>query len=83
MWTSIIRSVIYLAALAFMMWILAVILGMVVPIGSAGPYASDPAVVAVKGYFDALTLENLTVLAGLSAAVYLFGRAVVERKMAR
>ena len=80
MWTAIIRAGIYLAAITFMMWILVMVLGELVPIAVAGPYAGNPDVQTIKGYFDAMTLENLTALGGLATAAYLFGRAVVERR---
>lgn len=83
MWTAIIKSAIYLAAITFLMWVLAQVLGMVVPIATAGPYASNPTVQTIKGYFDAMTVENLTALGGLSVGAYLLGRAVVERRIVR
>ena len=80
MWTSVIRAAVYLAAIAFMMWVLYVILGQMVPVAMAGPFADNADVQTIKGFFDAMTLENLTALAGLATAAYLFGRAVVERR---
>ena len=80
MWTSIARGAVYLAALAFGMWMLTVILGEMVPIAMAGPFAGNADVQTIKAFFDAMTLENLTALAGLATAAYLFGRAVVERR---
>lgn len=72
---------IYLAALAFLMWILTQMLNPVVSMAMSGPHASDPAVERIGGYFQALTLDNLTLLAGLAVGIYVLGRAAVERQL--
>lgn len=81
MWTAWVRGVVYLVALAFMMWILTQMLDPILAMAMSGPHSSDPAVERVGGYFQALTLDNLTLLAGLAVAIYILGRAAVERQL--
>lgn len=81
MWTAWVRAGGAMAVLSFLMWLTVQILGQMVTTATAGQYSSAPEVTRVAGYFNALTVDNLTLIAGLSVAVYLLGRAAVERQL--
>jgi hypothetical protein len=81
MWVSIARGGMGLFILVFLMWVLRTVLDAVVPHATAGEYADAASVTRIAGYFSALTLENLTLIAALAVGVYLLGRATVERRV--
>ena len=81
MWTAFIRSVIGLAGLSFLMFILVQILNPILSIATSGPSADAPSVVRVGSYFQALTLDNLTLLAALAVGIALLGAAATERRL--
>lgn len=81
MWAAFARSGIYLAALTFMMWVTAQIIAPIVDMAKGGPHSGAPSVSRVGGYFDALTVDNLVLLAALAVGIYLLGRAAVERQL--
>lgn len=80
MWTSTVRASIAFAALGFMMWVLAQIVAPIVDIATTGPNANADSVATAGQWFNALSVSNLTLLAGLAVAIYWVGRAVVERR---
>lgn len=81
MWTAIIRAAIALVVVTFLAWLTPVILDPMLEIGMAGDYATASEVVRVHGYLTALTEANLTVIGALAVAVFLVGRAAVERRL--
>jgi hypothetical protein len=82
MWVSLARGGgLSLAALAFMMWILRKILDPVIDMATSGPHAGHSTVQRISTYFAAMTLENLTLIAGLGVGLYLLGRAASERRV--
>lgn len=81
MWASIARGGLGFAVLAFLMWVLREALDLITAEATAGSYGDPAEVQRVAGYFNALTLDNLTLLAAVAVATYLLGRAVVERRL--
>jgi len=81
MWTAIIRGAIALVVVTFIAFLTPVILGPMLEIGMAGDYSSASEVVRVHGYLTALTEANLTLIGALAVAVFLVGRAAVERRL--
>lgn len=81
MWVSIARAGVYLVALPFLMWVLYWILDPILGFANSGPHANASSVQRVGGYFGAMTLENLVLLALIAIGVYLLGRAAVERQV--
>lgn len=82
MWASIIRGVLALGFLAFLMFILVV--GIIDPItqfAMAGPQSDAESAQRLASYFNAMTVNNLTLIGGLAVAIYLIGRAVVEQQL--
>lgn len=83
MWTAFIKAGAGFAVLTFMMWLLVTILDPIMGFAAAGPHADAESVVRIKSYFDAMTLDNLTLLGGLATGIYLLGRSAVERQLGR
>lgn len=81
MWTAIIRAAIGLVVVTFLAFLTPVVLDPMLDIAMAGEYASNSHVVNVNGYFNALTEANLTLIGALAVAVFLIGRAAVERRL--
>jgi hypothetical protein len=81
MWTAIARGGIGLVMLLFLMWVLRTTLDIIIPMGTAGAYGDAASVARVSGYFGAMTIENLTLIAALAVGVFLLGRAAVERRV--
>ena len=81
MWASIIKAVLYLAVGIFLMWVLAQVLDPITSFAMAGEHADQAQVQTIGTYFDALTLENLTLLISLAVGIYLLGRAAVETNL--
>lgn len=81
MWVSVARGGIGLVILVFLMWVLRTTLDMIVPHATTGDYADAASVTRVAGYFGAMTLENLTLIAALAVGIFLLGRAAVERRV--
>lgn len=81
MWVSVARGGIGLVVLVFLMWVLRKVLDIVIPHATTGDYASATSVTRIAGYFSAMTLENLTLIAALAVGIYLLGRATVERQV--
>jgi len=81
MWTAIARGGIGLVMLLFLMWVLRSTLDIIIPMGATGAYADAASVARVSGYFGAMTLQNLTLIAALAVGVFLLGRAAVERRV--
>jgi len=83
MWVAIAKSALSLGVLTFLMWVLTQLLAPVLDLATTGPNADASSVQRIGGYFNALTLDNLVLIAGLAVGVYLLGRAVVERRLTR
>jgi len=83
MWTAVAKSGLAMAVLAFLMQVLRWILTPILDVATSGPNASASSVQRVGGYFCALSVENLTLLAGVGIAIYLLGRAATERRLTR
>jgi hypothetical protein len=81
MWVSVARGGLATVILVFLMWALRTVLDQIIPHATTGDYADASSVTRIAGYFGALTLENLTLIAGLAIGVYLLGRATVERRV--
>lgn len=81
MWASLARGGLGLAVLTFLMWALRETLDLIVGEATAGSYGDPATVQRVAGYFSAMTLENLTLLAALAVGTYVLGRAAVERQL--
>lgn len=80
MWTSIARAGLALAFLALLMRVLRWILDPIVDFATSGPHSGAESVTVIGGWFAALSVNNLTLIAGLGVGIYLLGRAAVERK---
>jgi hypothetical protein len=83
MWTAFARAGLGLAVLTFMMWVLREILSPILDMATSGPHADASSVTRLAGYFNALTVENLTLIAALAVGIYLLGRAATERRLTR
>lgn len=83
MWTAFAKGGLALVALTFLMWVTRQILDPILDKATAGPHADAASVQRVGGYFSALTVDNLVLLAGLAVGVYLISRAAVERGLTR
>jgi hypothetical protein len=83
MWTALARGGLAMAVLAFMMQVLRWILDPILDIATSGPNADAETVVQIGGYFNALTVENLTLIAGVGVGLFLLGRAATERRLVR
>jgi hypothetical protein len=83
MWTAIARSGLALVVLTFMMWVLVEILTPIIGFATSGPNADAESVARVGSYFNALTLDNLVLIAALGVGITLLARAAVERRIAR
>jgi len=83
MWVTFIRGAFGLVVVAFLMWVTTLILGPITNFATSGPHAQHESVVTIAGWFDVLTLDNLTLLGGLAVGLYLLSRAVVERRATR
>lgn len=81
MWTSFARGGMALAVLTFMMWVLTKILDPILSMANSGPHADASSVQRIGGYFSALTLDNLVLVAGVAVGIFLLGRAAVERRV--
>lgn len=82
MWVALARDGGFaLALLTFLMWVLRTTLDPIVDYACGGPHSGAASVVQVCGYFNALTLENLTLIAALGVGLSLLGRSVTERKL--
>lgn len=82
MWTALARGGgLAIVMLAFMMQALRWVLTPLVNFAASGPHAADPSVQRVAGYFAALSIENLTLIALIGIAIHLLGRAAVERQV--
>jgi len=81
MWISVGRAAVGLVALTFMAWLTRSILDPVLSFATAGEYSDQTQVVELSSYFGALTLQNLTLAAGLAVGIYLLGRAAAERRV--
>lgn len=81
MWVSVARGGIGLVVLLFLMWVLRETLDLIIPHATTGEYADAASVTRIAGYFSAMTLENLTLIAALAVGIYLLGRAAVERSV--
>ncbi len=80
MWGTISRAGIAMVVLAFMMQVLVWILNPILDIATSGPNADAESVVVIGNWFGYLSVSNLTLLAGLGIAVFVVGRAAVERR---
>lgn len=78
MWVAFVRAAVYGLALTFLMWLVAKIVGPLVDVATQGPHSDAESVVRIGSYFNALTVENLTVLALVAVGIFLLGRAAVE-----
>ena len=83
MWTAVAKGGLGLTVLTFMMWGLHRILSPILDHANSGPNADASSVTRIGGYFSALTVDNLVLLAGLSVGIYLLGRAATERGLTR
>ncbi len=83
MWVTFIRSAFGLVVVAFLMWVTTLILGPLTDFATRGPHADHSTVVTISGWFDVLSLDNLTLIGGLAVGLYLLSRAVVERRATR
>ena len=81
MWVSMIRAGFAMGVLGLMMYVLATILDPIVGHAMSGPNADAETVTQIGGWFNALTVDNLTLLAGLAIGLFLVHRAVVERQV--
>ena len=81
MWVSVIRAAFAMGVLALMMYVLATILDPIVGHATSGPNAEAETVTQIGGWFNVLTVDNLTLLAGLAIGLFLVHRAVVERQV--
>jgi hypothetical protein len=81
MWVSFARGGIGLVALTFLMWVLRTILDRIINPATSGQHANHAAVLRIESYFSALTLPNLTLLGAVAVAIFLLGRAAVERQV--
>jgi hypothetical protein len=81
MWTAFARGGIALAVLAFLMRVLRWTLDPVLDAATTGPNASASSVQRLGGYFAALSVDNLTLIAALGVGIFLLGRAAAERRL--
>jgi len=80
MWVEFIKGAFALGALAVMMWMLSVVLGPLTDTATSGAHADHQTVTQVSTMFDVLTLENLTLLAGIAVGLYLLYQATLQRQ---
>ena len=78
MWVTILKSVFELGALAVMMLVLAAVVSPIVDFAMSGPNADHETVGQVGTMFNLMTVDNLTLLAGLAVMLYLIWRATLE-----
>lgn len=78
MWVSLIRSTFAIGALGLMMFVLAYILSELTSFATSGPNADHETVVQLSTMFDAMTVDNLTLLAAFAVVLFLLWRATVE-----
>lgn len=78
MWVSLIRTVFEMGALALMMVVLAAVMALLTGFATGGPNADHESVGQLAQMFNAMTVENLTLLVAIAAALYLLWRATVE-----
>ncbi len=84
MWIALVRDGgLGVAVLAFLMWVLRQVLDPIVDAATSGPHAEAESVQRIAGWFAMLSVENLTLIAGLGVAIYLLGRATTERRLPR
>jgi hypothetical protein len=81
MWVSFIRAGFGMGVLGLMMFVLAMILEPIVGHATSGPNADAETVTQIGGWFNVLTVDNLTLIAGLAVGLFLVHRAVVERQV--
>lgn len=81
MWVAVARSGLGLAVLSFLMFVVRAVLNPIVEFATSGPNSDAASVVRIESYFALLTVENLTLIAAVGVAVYLLGRAAVERRV--
>lgn len=82
MWTSLARTGgLGMVVLALLMQVLVWIINPIVDFATSGPHADAASVQRVGGYFAALSVENLTLIAMIGIAIHLLGRAAVERRV--
>jgi hypothetical protein len=82
MWIAFIRDGgLAVAVLAFLMRVLRWVLDPIIAAATAGPHASHSSVQTIAGWFAMLSVENLTLIAGLGVALFLLGRATTERRV--
>ncbi len=55
----------------------------IIKFATSGPHADAESVQRISEWFAMLTVENLTLIAGLGVAIYLLGRATTERQLSR
>lgn len=82
MWTAFIRGAFAMGVVAFVMWVLRLILDPIIGFATNGPNSEAETVTTIGTWFGVLTLENLTLFGGIAIGLYLVNRAVVERRAA-
>jgi len=81
MWVTLVRTVIQMGPLALMMVVLAAVMARLTGFATSGPNADHESVGQVAQMFNAMTVENLTLLVGLAVIFYLIWRATLEGRV--
>lgn len=80
MWAAWARAGLAMAVLAFLMQVVRWIITPILDVAESGPHAEAETVTTISGWFAALTVQNMTLIAGIGIGIYVLGRAAAERR---
>lgn len=80
MWVAFIKAAFALGALGMMMWMLSLVSSPLTDAAMAGPHSDHATVQQVSTMFNVMTLENLTLLAGIAVGLFLLYQATLQRR---
>lgn len=82
MWVALARDGgLAVAVLTFLAWVLAKIIQPILSFATTGPNADHATVQRIGGYFELLTVENLTFVMVAAAGIALLGHAATQRRV--
>jgi len=81
-WVALARDgALAIVVLSFLAWVLAKLLGPVLDFAMSGPNANHATVQRIGGYFQLLTVDNLTFIMVAAAGIALLGHAATQRRV--
>lgn len=80
MWVTFFKSAFALGILGFLMWVLSLVLSPLLEAANSGSNADHETVTQIGTLFEMMTLDNLTLLAGVAVGLFLVYRATLERQ---